>query len=75
VRIAYLQDKRQLARLTISPGEFGIVQPEQRLPFTLYVGNPNKQVASVNGSHFRWGCESTVIVIFLEGNCNSWNKY
>jgi len=51
VRIAYLQDERQLAR--VSPEEFGIVRPEQRLPHTLSVGNPHKKVASENVSHFR----------------------
>jgi len=33
VRVAYLQDERQLAR--VSPVEFGFLRPEQRLPFTL----------------------------------------
>jgi len=51
VRIAYLQDERQLAR--VSPEELGIVRPEQRLPHTLQVGNPRKKVASENVSHFR----------------------
>jgi len=29
------------------------LRPEQRLPFTLWVGNPRKQVVSENVSHFR----------------------
>jgi len=33
-QVAYLQDERQLSRL-VSPGEFGFVRPEQRLPFIL----------------------------------------
>jgi len=33
VRVAYLQDERQLAQ--VSPEEFGIVQPEKRLPSAL----------------------------------------
>ena len=51
MRIAYFQDERQLAR--VDPEQFGFVRPEQRLPFTLQVGIPHKQVASENVSRFR----------------------
>jgi len=44
----------QLARVGLSPEEFGFVRPEKRLPLTLYVGNPHKQVASKNVSRFLW---------------------
>jgi len=43
VRVAYLQGERQFAR--VSPGEYGNVRPEKKLPFTLLVGNPHKHVA------------------------------
>jgi len=46
VRVAYVQDERQLVRG--SPEEFGFVRPEQRQPFILLKGNPHKQVASVS---------------------------
>ena len=52
MRVAYLQDEMQLSR--VSPEEFVFVRQEQRLPITLLVGNPHKQVASQNVSHFRW---------------------
>jgi len=51
-RVAYLQDERQPAR--VSPKESVCVRVEQRLPFILLVGNPHKQVASENVSHFWW---------------------
>jgi len=54
VRVAYLQDEKLLA--LVSPEEFDFVRPEQRLPFTLLVDNPNNQEASENVSHFRWEC-------------------
>jgi len=64
VRVAYLQDERQFAR--VSPEELSFVLPEENLPFTLLVGNPHKQVArrqktSPNSD----GSVSTVIVILI----------
>jgi len=58
VRVAYLQDERQLAR--VSPEEFGFGLFEHRLPFTLKEGNPHKQVASENVSRFRWSASITI---------------
>jgi len=50
VRVAKFQGERQLARVNLE--EFGFVRPEQRLFFTLKLGNPQKLVASENVSHF-----------------------
>jgi len=38
VRVAYLQDERQLAR--VSPEEFGLVRPEQKAAFHPVSGQP-----------------------------------
>ena len=62
VWVAYLQDGRQLA--WVSPEEFVFARLEQRLPFTLLVGNPPKQVASDNVSHFE-GSDNTVMSPFF----------
>jgi len=62
VRIAYLQDERQLAR--VSPEKLGIVRSEQRQPLTLQLGDPRKQVASENVAPIFDGSDYQVITPF-----------